>query len=99
MSNQSWTYVALGSAAGLSLIAWVALVPLLVAVCGLGACQATGSIEPHLVQSPQEAQRRPGPPDPAKAYLHRVVRVLDLVLVGTLSGYTQGEMGLKEVEK
>jgi hypothetical protein len=26
MSNQSWTYVALGSAAGLSLIAWVALV-------------------------------------------------------------------------
>ena len=26
MSNQTWTYVALGSAAGLSLIAWVALV-------------------------------------------------------------------------
>ena len=26
MSNQSWTYVALGSAAGLSLIAWIALV-------------------------------------------------------------------------
>jgi hypothetical protein len=26
MSNQSWTYVALGSAAGLSLILWVAFV-------------------------------------------------------------------------
>ncbi len=26
MSNQTWTYVALGSAAGLSLIAWIALV-------------------------------------------------------------------------
>ena len=26
MSNQTWTYIALGSAAGLSLIAWVALV-------------------------------------------------------------------------
>ncbi len=26
MSNESWTYVALGSAAGLSLITWVALV-------------------------------------------------------------------------
>ena len=26
MSNQTWTYVALGSAAGLSLIAWMALV-------------------------------------------------------------------------
>jgi hypothetical protein len=26
MSNQSWTYVALGSAAGLSLIVWAALV-------------------------------------------------------------------------
>ena len=26
MSNQTWTYIALGSAAGVSLIAWVALV-------------------------------------------------------------------------
>jgi hypothetical protein len=26
MSNQTWTYVAVGTAAGLSLIAWVALV-------------------------------------------------------------------------
>jgi hypothetical protein len=26
MSNQTWTYVALGSAAGLSLIVWIALV-------------------------------------------------------------------------
>ena len=26
MSNQTWTYIAVGSAAGVSLIAWVALV-------------------------------------------------------------------------
>jgi hypothetical protein len=26
MSNQTWTYIAIGSAAGVSLIAWVALV-------------------------------------------------------------------------
>jgi hypothetical protein len=26
MSNQTWTYIAIGSAAGISLIAWVALV-------------------------------------------------------------------------
>jgi hypothetical protein len=26
MSNQTWTYIAMGSAAGVSLIAWVALV-------------------------------------------------------------------------
>ena len=26
MSNQTWTYVAIGTAAGLSLIAWIALV-------------------------------------------------------------------------
>jgi hypothetical protein len=26
MSNQTWTYIAVGTAAGLSLIAWVALV-------------------------------------------------------------------------
>ncbi len=26
MSNQSWTYIALGSAGGLSLIAWIVLV-------------------------------------------------------------------------
>jgi hypothetical protein len=26
MSNQTWTYIAIGSAAGVSLIAWIALV-------------------------------------------------------------------------
>jgi hypothetical protein len=26
MSNQTWTYIAIGSAAGVSLVAWVALV-------------------------------------------------------------------------